>query len=178
MDKKPKNTYLAFVAAFAIEMHGIPFSMWVISWIVGKELPEGVFGGHTLVSWIGLNGMYLNIACAIIAFILILSSWRQIHKNYWSKDTGEGKLVKEGFYHYIRHPQYTGLLLLSFGMIAEWATIPLLIMYPVMVLMYFRLAKQEEMDILSTFGEEYKTYMKDTKMLIPFIVNLKEIRSY
>lgn len=170
MDKKPAGTYLAFVIAFAIEMHGIPFSMYVISWVVGKNLPEGILWGHTLVSSIGFWGMYINIICAVLALFLILNGWYNIYKKYWSKETGTGSLVKTGVYKYIRHPQYAGLLLLSFGMMAEWATLPLLILYPVIVYMYVRLAKREEKDMLVEFGDKYREYMKETKMFIPFVV--------
>ncbi len=170
MDKKPAGTYFAFVIAFAIEMHGIPFSMYVISWIIGKNLPEGVLWGHTLVSSIGFWGMYINIGCAVVALSMILNGWYNIYKKYWSKKTGTGSLVKTGIYKYIRHPQYTGLLLLSLGMMIEWATLPLIILYPVMVFMYVRLAKREERDMLGEFGDEYRKYMKTTKMFIPFIV--------
>lgn len=53
MGNKPKGTYLAFVLAFAIEMHGIPFSMYILSWVLGKNLPEGILWGHTLFPYIG-----------------------------------------------------------------------------------------------------------------------------
>jgi len=170
MDKKPAGTYFAFVIAFAIEMHGIPFSMYVMSWIVGKSLPEGILWGHTLVSSIGFWGMYINIVCAVIALCLILNGWYIIYKRYWSKKTGTGSLVTEGVYRYIRHPQYTGLLLLSFGMMVEWATLPMLILYPVMIGMYVSLAKREEKDMLVEFGDEYREYMKVTKKFIPFVI--------
>lgn len=169
MDRKPAGTYFAFIIAFAIEMHGIPFSMYVISWILGKNLPEGVLWGHTLISSIGFWGMYINILCAITALFLILNGWYNIYKKYWSKENGAGSLVKQGIYRYIRHPQYTGLLLLSFGMMAEWATLPILILFPVMIVMYIRLAKREEKDMLAEFGDEYRQYMKATKMFIPFV---------
>ena len=170
MDRKPAGTYFAFLIAFAIEMHGIPFSMYVISWILGKNLPEGVLWGHTLISSIGFGGMYINILCAVTALFLILNGWYNIYKKYWSKETGAGSLVKQGVYRYIRHPQYTGLLLLSFGMMAEWATLPMLILFPVMIGMYIRLAKREEKDMITEFGDEYRNYMKTTKMFVPFIV--------
>ena len=170
MDKKPAGTYFAFIIAFAIEMHGIPFSMYVISWIIGKNLPEGVLWGHTLVTKIGFWGMYTNMICATVALILILNGWYNIYKKYWSKETGKGLLVKKGVYRYIRHPQYTGLLLLSFGMMLEWATLPMLILYPIMIGMYVRLAKKEEKDMILEFGNEYREYMKETKRFIPFII--------
>lgn len=169
MDKKPAGTYFAFVIAFAIEMHGIPFSMYLISWVIGKNFPEGILWGHTMVTSIGFWGMYINIGCAVIALFLILNGWYNIYKKYWSKESGKGSLVKTGVYKYIRHPQYTGLLLLSFGMMVEWATLPLLLMYPVMIFMYVRLAKREERDMLNEFGDDYRKYMKSTKMFLPFI---------
>lgn len=170
MDRKPAGTYLAFVIAFAIEMHGIPFSMYVISWLIGKNLPEGVLWGHTLFDTIGYWGMYINIACGTVGIFLIMNGWYNIYKKYWSRETGTGTLVETGIYKYIRHPQYTGLLLLSFGMMVEWATLPLLILYPVMVFMYVRLAKKEEQDMIEEFGIDYENYMEDTKMFIPHLI--------
>ncbi|HKM34075.1 MAG TPA: isoprenylcysteine carboxylmethyltransferase family protein [Lachnospiraceae bacterium] len=170
MDKKPKGTYLAFVIAFAFEMHGIPFSMYIISWIIGKNLPEGILWGHTLFHSIGYWGMYINIICAAIAIVLITNGWYNIYKKYWSKDDGKGTVVKTGVYRFIRHPQYTGLLLLSVGMIAEWATLTTLIMFPIMIWLYVRLAKREERDMVDEFGADYMEYMKTTKMFIPFLV--------
>ena len=170
MDRKPAGTYLAFVIAFAIEMHGIPFSMYVISWIIGKNLPEGVLWGHTLFDTIGYWGMYINIACGAAGIFLIMNGWYSIYKKYWSKETGTGTLVETGIYKYIRHPQYAGLLLLSLGMMVEWVTLPLLILYPVMVFMYVRLAKKEEQDMIEEFGTDYQNYMSRTKMFIPHLV--------
>ena len=170
MDKKPAGTYLAFVIAFAIEMHGIPFSMYVISWIIGKNLPEGVLWGHTLFNSIGYWGMYINIVCGALGIFLIMNGWYNIYKKYWSQETGTGILVESGIYKYIRHPQYAGLLLLSFGMMVEWATLPLLIIYPVMIFMYVRLAKKEELDMIEEFGTDYQNYMDKTKMFIPYLI--------
>ena len=65
---------------------------------------------------------------------------------------------------------YTGLMLLSLGMIIEWETLPMIILFPVMIFMYVRLAKREEKGMLAEFGDEYREYMRGTKMLIPFIV--------
>lgn len=170
MDEKPHGTYIAFIIAFALEMHGIPFSMYLISWIIGHSLPEGILWGHTLFNSIGYVGMYINIGLAITALALILNGWYNIYKKYWSKETGTGALVTTGIYRYIRHPQYTGLLLLSLGMLIEWATLPMLLLYPVMAYLYVRLAKKEERDMQQEFGDDYREYMKKTKRFIPFIV--------
>lgn len=170
VDRKPTTAYLAFVVAFAIEMHGIPLSMYLISAIIGHTLPEGILWGHTLSSYIGYWGMYINISLFITAFIIIFLGWKSIYKNYWSMEKGTGKLVTTGIYRHIRHPQYTGFFLMTLGMTLEWATLPLLIMLPVVFYMYIRLAKREESDMIQEFGDEYIKYMKNSKRFIPFIV--------
>ncbi|MDF2545984.1 MAG: isoprenylcysteine carboxylmethyltransferase family protein [Anaerosolibacter sp.] len=170
MDRKPATAYMAFVLAFAIEMHGIPMSMYLVSWIIGRNLPEGVLWGHTLFHQIGYTGMYINIILSTIALFVIGNGWYNIYHKYWSLQKGKGKVVKTGVYRYIRHPQYTGFMLLTLGMIIQWATLPMLIMWPFIARMYYRLAKKEERDMLTEFGEEYMMYKRKTKMFLPFIV--------
>ena len=46
----------------------------------------------------------------------------------------------------------------------------MLIMWPFIVWMYYRLAKKEEKNMIEEFGEEYIMYMNKTKMFIPFII--------
>lgn len=168
-NRKPATAYMAFVLAFAVEMHGIPMSMMLISWIIGKNLPEGVLWGHTLFHQVGYLGMYINIAFAVIALIIIANGWYNIYHKYWSKETGKGRVVSTGIYKYIRHPQYAGFMLLTTGMLIEWATLPMLLMWPFMAVMYYRLAKREERDMIAEFGEEYTMYMRGTKRFIPFV---------
>lgn len=167
IDRKPKGAYVAFVIAFAVEMHGIPFSMYIISLIIGKNLPEGVLWGHTLKDIIGYGGMYLNIGFTIVGFIIIGYGWYHIYHRYWSLLEADRQLITDGLYRYIRHPQYLGLFLISMGMLLEWATLPLLVLYPSIVFLYYRLAKKEEEDMIEEFGKDYLKYMEKTKMFIP-----------
>lgn len=165
--RRPASAYLAFVIAFALEMHGIPFSMYLIGALFGVKLPAGFLWGHTLQGYVGLLGMYVAIVLGITDFILVYLGWRDIHREYWSKESGEGELVTRGVYARIRHPQYTGFLLVTLAMLCEWATIPLLIMWPMMVVMYYRLALREERDMEREFGEEYVEYRRRTGMFVP-----------
>ncbi|MTI46325.1 methyltransferase family protein [Sporosalibacterium faouarense] len=169
-NRKPTTAYMAFVLAFAIEMHGIPMSMYFISWIIGRKLPNGILWGHTLNQYIGYWGMYLGIGCAILSIILVANGWYNIYHKYWSREKGEGRVVKTGIYRYIRHPQYTGFVLMTIAMMMIWATLSMIIIWPIMVYTYYRLAKKEERDMVMEFGEEYIRYMKKTKMFIPYII--------
>ena len=60
-----------------------------------------------------------------------------------------------------------GVFLLSLGLICEWATLPLVIMFPLMVAMYYRLARREERDMELEFGQEYVAYKARTGMFLP-----------
>lgn len=167
---KPAGAYAAFVVAFAIEMFGVPFSMYAIGWLFGIWLPEGILWGHTLGQYIGLWGMYIGIAAMLVGAALVISGWKQIHKEYWSKEAGQGKLVQTGIYRYIRHPQYIGFFLITLGMMLEWATIPLIILYVLLLALYYRLARREEDDMEKEFGQEYVEYKRKTKMFVPYVV--------
>ncbi|NHM13730.1 methyltransferase family protein [Xiamenia xianingshaonis] len=165
--RKPTTAYVAFIIAYAFEMFGIPLSMYFVAWAFGRNLPDGILWGHTLNQYIGNWGMYVCIVFTIIGGLFVIFGWRAIHKNYWRYESGEGKLVDTGIYKYIRHPQYTGFLLITLGMIFEWATIPLLIMWPILFIVYYRLARKEEQDMTREFGEQYVAYKKRTGMFLP-----------
>ncbi len=166
--RKPATAYTAFVLALALEMFGVPLTMYVLTWAFGTQLPEGVLWGHTLVQQIGLGGTNVMYVLSIIGAILIIWGWRDIYKHYWSKEEGRGQLVTQGIYAYIRHPQYTGFLLITLGMMFEWLTLPLLIMWPILIWIYYRLARKEEADMEAEFGDAYRQYKARTRMFVPF----------
>lgn len=165
--RKPAGVYAAFVVALALEMFGAPLSMYFLTYVLGRSLPDGFLWGHTLVGLIGLNGMYPAVGMYLLGGLLIVLGWSRIYRQYWSKDPGQGKLVTTGIYRYIRHPQYTGFLMITFGMLCEWATLPMLVMYPILVWLYSRLARREEADMRAEFGPAYDEYRRTTGMFLP-----------
>lgn len=167
---KPAGVYAAFIVAFAVEMFGVPFSMFIIGWLFGIWLPEGILWGHTLGQYIGDWGTWIGALVSLLGASLVISGWSKIHKEYWSKETGKGHLVKTGIYRYIRHPQYTGFFLITMGVMMTWVTIPLLLLYCLLLFLYYGLAKREEKDMEVEFGDEYLRYKKTTKMFIPYVI--------
>lgn len=164
---RPASIYIAFIAASALEMFGIPLSIYFIAWAFGVTMPEGLLWGHTLQGQIGYWGMYIGFALNLLGGLLILSGWRGIYRSYWSRGEGEGELVTDGIYKYVRHPQYLGFALMTLGLLVHWATIPLLAMWPLLVLQYYRLARKEEEQMEEEFGDEYRAYRKRVPMFIP-----------
>jgi len=86
--------------------------------------------------------------------------WEQVYKM-------EGRLVTSGIYTHMRHPQYTGIFIITFGFMIQWPTVTTLILWPFVLRMYNRLARREEEDVMAKFPEEYRAYMKRTPMSIP-----------
>lgn len=80
---------------------------------------------------------------------------------------GKGELVTDGIYRFVRHPQYSGFMVIILGFLIQWPTIITLIMAPVLIIMYIRLSKKEENKILEEFGEEYLLYMNQVPRFIP-----------
>jgi protein-S-isoprenylcysteine O-methyltransferase Ste14 len=67
----------------------------------------------------------------------------------------------------VRHPQYAGLMLGVVGALVQWPTLITLLMAPVLVFTYYRLARREERELERKFGEEYAAYRTRTPMLLP-----------
>ncbi len=79
------------------------------------------------------------------------------------------KLVTTGVYQYIRHPFYSSLLFLGWGILLKnisWLGILLAV---INTLLLWITAKKEEHENIEYFGEKYREYMKQTKMFIPTI---------
>jgi protein-S-isoprenylcysteine O-methyltransferase Ste14 len=106
--------------------------------------------------------MWISIILILISFVLIAWGWFQIFR-------AKGKLVTNSLYSIIRHPQYLGLILIILGFNIQWPTLPTIIMAPILILMYLRLAKIEEKELEKDFGEVYKNYLKQVPPFIPKI---------
>ena len=81
------------------------------------------------------------------------------------------ELVTTNLYRYIRHPMYASLLFLGAG---AWLKQPLYwpaaIVFVIVVAALFLTARAEEEEMIETFGEPYRAYMRTTKRFIPFVV--------
>ena len=78
------------------------------------------------------------------------------------------RIVRHGVYRVIRHPSYTGLLLryLGFGLaFANWLSAALIFL-PLCAATLYRI-RVEEAALRERFGEEYLSYTRATKRLIP-----------
>ena len=93
---------------------------------------------------------------------LIVFGWSRIFK-------AKTALAITGIYAHVRHPQYLGFLLLTLGINFLWTTFSTLTLWPILALLYHRLAEEEEKGMAEKFGEEYREYRNTVPMFIPGI---------
>jgi protein-S-isoprenylcysteine O-methyltransferase Ste14 len=110
--------------------------------------------------------------------LLILSLFPAVQGYYLLRARGmpQGKfentrsLVCEGIYRYIRHPLYCSLALVGWGVFFKNITYATLLLAIANTSALVLTAKVEEREMIARFGEEYATYMKKTKMFIPYLL--------
>jgi protein-S-isoprenylcysteine O-methyltransferase Ste14 len=100
-------------------------------------------------------------------FILLASAWRVLYEAQRTH-----RLATTGPYTYVRHPQYVGFILIMLGFLLQWPTLPTLMMFPILVAMYVRLARREEREALTAFGEAYARYAALTPAFFPRLGHL------
>lgn len=167
------GAFSAFLVALFTEMYGFPLTVYLLSGWLQSRYPGIDWlshdAGHLLEMLFGWRasphfGPFHLLSFMLIGggFVLISAAWKVLY------DTQRGgALATTGPYAYVRHPQYAGFILVMLGFLLQWPTLLTLLMFPVLVVMYLRLAKREEADVLAVFGDEYRRYAAVTPAWIP-----------
>ncbi len=80
------------------------------------------------------------------------------------------ELIKSGPYSILRHPIYTGILLIFIGntiIVGDYRGIIAVLI--VFISFWFKLKKEEKW-LIEIFGEDYHNYKKTTKAIIPYLL--------
>lgn len=172
-DWRSFGMYSAFIVALFTEMYGFPLTIYLLSGWLTKYFPGIDFlshdAGHLLEMVFGWRvnphfGPFHILSYLFIGggFWLLASSWNVLYRAQRS-----GSLATTGPYARIRHPQYAAFILIMFGFLLQWPTIVTVVMFPILVFIYVRLAKREEQDVLAEFGETYRAYQSKTPSFFP-----------
>jgi protein-S-isoprenylcysteine O-methyltransferase Ste14 len=172
-DWRSFGAFSAFLVALFAEMYGFPLTIYVLSGWLQSRYPTVDWlshdAGHLLEMLIGWRanphfGPFHILSFILIGagFLLIASAWRILHAAQ-QRDA----LATAGPYDYVRHPQYVGFVLALLGFLVQWPTLLTLAMFPVLVIMYLRLARQEEREVRAAFGEVYDRYAARVPAFLP-----------
>jgi protein-S-isoprenylcysteine O-methyltransferase Ste14 len=159
------GTYTAFIIALFAEMFGFPLTIYFISSYFGRISFQNVF-----LDYMNSVGMPIGLVITGFGLLLVVFGWRPIHKS-------NEVLITKGIYQYTRHPQYLGFLLITLGWLIHWPTLPTLIMWPILVVMYYKLAQKEDKEMEKRFGDWYLQYKKHVPMFIPITHSQKNRQS-
>lgn len=176
-DWRSLGAFSAFVVALFTEMYGFPLTIYLFSgWLQSKFPGSNIFShdaGHlwnTLFGW-DINPHFdpLHILSNLVifgGFIMLASAWRVLHAAQQQHE-----LAHEGIYARMRHPQYAAFIVIMFGFLLQWPTLPTVIMFPILVYVYVRLARREEQMALEEFGDRYRAYRAHTPAFLPSLMS-------
>jgi methanethiol S-methyltransferase len=172
-DWRSFSAFSAFIVALFVEMYGFPLTIYLLSgWLVRRYPGLDPFSHdaghlwHTLLGWKinpHLDPLHILSNVLIFAgFIVLSAAWKVLYEAQRTHG-----LAMTGPYAHVRHPQYDGFVLIMLGFLFQWPTIITLIMFPILVAMYVKLARREEKEVLTEFGEKYRRYMVSTPAFLP-----------
>ncbi|MBH2018782.1 methyltransferase family protein [Polaromonas sp.] len=174
-DWRTFGAFAAFVVALFVEMYGFPLTIYLLSgWLQTRYPGLDILShdsGHLWSTLLGEKGDphfgVLHLASYIFlagGFILLSSAWNVLYHAQ-----RQHALATTGPYAVIRHPQYVGFVLILLGFLLQWPTLLTLVMFPILLVMYGRLALTEEAEMRAQFGEAFERYARRTPRFIPRI---------
>ncbi len=172
-DWRSFGAFSAFLVALFTEMYGFPLTVYLLSGWLSSRFPGVDWfahdSGHLLEMMFGWKGNphfgpfhLLSTVFIFAGFVLLASAWKVLYRAQRSH-----RLATDGPYARVRHPQYAAFVVIMFGFLLQWPTLPTLVMFPVLAFMYARLALREEQEMRAQFGEEYRRYLERTPAFFP-----------
>ena len=174
-DWRTFGAFAAFIVALFVVMYGFPLTIYLMSgWLQTKYPGLDILShnsGHLWSTLLGEKGDphfgVLHIASYIflgLGFMLLSNSWNVLYHAQ-----RRNALAVAGPYARIRHPQYVAFVLILLGFLLQWPTVLTLLMFPVLLVMYGRLAVTEEAEMRAQFGDAFDTYAGRTPRFFPHI---------
>ena len=172
-DWRSLGAFSAFIIALFAEMYGFPLTIFVLSGWLQSYFPAVDWwshdAGHLLEMMFGWKanphfGPFHILSMVFIGggFWLLAAAWNVLYR---AQKTGT--LATSGPYARMRHPQYVAFVLIMFGFLLQWPTILTLAMFPILLVVYWRLSIAEEHQAEKDFGDTFTQYADHTPRLVP-----------
>ena len=172
-DWRSFGAFAAFIVALFVEMYGFPLTIYLLSgWLQTRYPGLDILShdaGHLWATLLGSKGNahfglphLASYALLIAGFWLLSSAWNVLYHAQRRQ-----ALATAGPYARIRHPQYVAFVMILLGFLLQWPTLLTLVMFPILVAMYARLAVTEEAEMRQRFGAAFEAYAARTPRFVP-----------
>jgi protein-S-isoprenylcysteine O-methyltransferase Ste14 len=140
------------------------FILWAL---LPNDVPAAaIMSASVFLFWVGIALVYAGLALRLYAITVL--------GRYFTTSVAVAanqQVVEDGPYRLIRHPSYTGLLIISLGFglsSANWLSL-LALIGCVLIGISYRIYVEEHV-LKAQLGQRYQEYMRRTKRLIPFVL--------
>jgi len=156
---KTHGFYRFFVFEAAIILTALNLKRWFIDWN----------SWHQLISWVLLSIGAFIVIYAVYLMKTMGKPQKVEEDSSTFKFENTSVLIKTGLFKYIRHPMYSSLLFLIWGVFFKSVGVFDFIVAIVGTGLLILTAETEEKENVERFGKEYEEYMNGTKRFVPGI---------
>jgi protein-S-isoprenylcysteine O-methyltransferase Ste14 len=174
---------LAYVPEFSVIARSRPAQ--------GEKIDRGSMTLIMLAGWLGMMGAFAvagipafamtsdrkawfvaGLTALIGGSLLRRHCWRMLGKHFTGdvKASADQPVIEQGVYRWVRHPSYTGGMLMYLGTglaLTNWLSV--LIITVAGAAAYLYRVRVEEQALQSNLGGRYQAYMRRTKRFVPFV---------
>jgi len=149
------------------------FSWECIIWLLAfnyKVWFKDPFSLHQILSWI----LLFISAYLVISGVILMKKSGKPNNNRNEKSLYQFEktsvLIETGIFKYVRHPLYSSLIFLTWGIFSKSPDFHLLLVSFISTAFLYLTARSDEKECVEYFGIEYLEYIKRTKMFIPLLI--------
>ena len=111
----------------------------------------------------------LRIAVGIVNLLTALYLARTSLRIVFGETRETPQVIRKGVFNIVRHPMYLSEILLYLGLILFSISLAAVVVWILVIGFLHVIARYEERQLLAHFGEDYRDYMREVSMWLPWI---------